>query len=220
MLSANIKRILTVFRLCLYISCNVYDLIQWWNLTGSLFCTADRQKKVIHEIVGKIINRVSLYWAGKFAELLQSMLWIWTSISASWDIYDNCQATVESGAQHNHFSTSITWFEEGLWCRRYTFSENVCASGSKVGMIPQSKAPDTWNLHKVDLSLWHGAFTAAFGIFQCSPLHSTHTISSYSPSPCCELCCREDISIIYSLLRLLSEINWFLCLSYDSNCWV
>lgn len=73
----------------------------------------------------------------------------------------------------------------------------------------------TWNLHNIDSSGRHGPVTDTFWIFLCSPLHSPHTISSYGPSACCKLCCRVDISTIYGLLRLLSEINCSLCLFYD-----
>lgn len=44
------------------------------------------QRKKTHERVKETIDRVSLYWAGKFAERLQSMLRFWTLLLTSRDI--------------------------------------------------------------------------------------------------------------------------------------
>lgn len=59
----------------------------------------------------------------------------------------------------------------------------------------------TWISHTMETwTFGNGPFTATFGIFWGPPLHSPHTMSSYVPSPSCELCWKVDISSVHELV--------------------
>lgn len=91
------------------------------------------------------------------------------------------------------FSTSITWFKKGSAVVDGCSPENKVCSTILVGMILHHRlgglALDMALLH---LTFWNVRVRVSLSI-----------IASFGPSPCCELCCRVDISAIYSLLRVI-----------------
>lgn len=80
----------------------------------------------------------------------------------------------------------------------YLHTLYIFRSGSKVGMIPQSKALHLKSTQcRLEHLTFHSYIWNFYGVHLCIVL--THT-SSHGPSPSCELCCKVDISNIHDLV--------------------